>query len=98
MSDIAKWALLVAGAIAFIALILALPFVEFINLDEYISALSNVITIAGDAFTFARGLTNNFFLPFGRKIITGLLIWLIGKWALQIAIKIGAWVYHFIFK
>lgn len=98
MSDIAKWVLLVAGAAIFIALILQLPFVEFINLEEFTTALTNIVTVAGDAFVFARGLINNFFLPFGRKIITGLLIWLIGKWALQIAIKIGAWVYHFIFK
>lgn len=98
MSDIAKWVLLVGGAAIFIALILQLPFVEFINLEEFTTALTNIVTVAGDAFVFARGLINNFFLPFGRKIITGLLIWLIGKWALQIAIKIGAWVYHFIFK
>ena len=98
MSDIAKWALLVAGALVFLGLILQLPFVEFINVEEFLSALGNIASIAGDAFTFARGLLNNFFLPFGRKIITGLLIWLIGKWALQISIKIGAWVYHFIFK
>lgn len=98
MSDAVKWALLVAGAIVFIGMIFALPFVEFINLDEFADVLSNVVEVAGDAFIFARGLVNNFFLPFGRKIITGLLIWLVGKWAIMNAIKIGAWVYHFIFK
>lgn len=98
MSDIAKWALLVAGAVAFIALILALPFVEFINVSEFTAALSNVVNIAGDAFLFGRGLINNFLLPFGRTIVSGLMFWLFGKWAITITIKIGAWVYHFIFK
>lgn len=98
MSDIAKWALLVAGAVAFIALILALPFVEFINVGEFSAALSNVVGIAGDAFLFGRGLINNFLLPFGRTVASGLMFWLFGKWAITISIKIGAWVYHFIFK
>lgn len=98
MSDAVKWTLLVVGAVAFIAIILSLPFVEFINPGEFVSALNNVVSVCGVAFTFARGLVNNFFLPFGRTVITGLLIWLFGKWAIQISIKIGAWIYHFIFK
>ena len=98
MSDIAKWALLVGGAVALIALILALPFVEFINLEELSTALTNVNNIASDAFTFGRGLLNNFLLPFGRTVFSGLIFWLFGKWCAVIAIKIGAWVYHFIFK
>ena len=98
MSDVAKWALLVAGAVALIALILALPFVEFIDLGEFSAALSNVVSIAGNAFLFGRGLINNFLLPFGRTVASGLMFWLFGKWAITITIKIGAWVYHFIFK
>ncbi len=98
MGDVVKWALLVAGAIILIALIVSLPFVEFIDLGEFGAALGNVVDIAGGAFQFARGLLNNFFLPFGRTVVTGLLFWLIAKWAITTAIKIGAWIYHFIFK
>ena len=98
MSDIAKWALLVSGAIALIALIIALPFVEFINVGEFSSAISSVVTIAGDALMSARKLVNNFLSPFGRTVLSGLLMWLFGKWALMIGIKIAAWIYHFIFK
>ena len=98
MSDLAKWALLVAGAVALVALILALPFVEFINLDEFGAALTNVVDIAGNAFRFGRGLINNFLLPFGRTVASGLMFWLFGKWAILNGIKITAWVYHFIFK
>lgn len=95
---IVKWALLVAGVLLIIALVLVLPFVEFLNLEEYSYALETIFSIAGNAFYFARGLINNFFLPFGRKIITGLMVWLLGKWVLTVAIRISTWVFHFIFK
>lgn len=98
MSDIAKWALLVAGAVALLALIVALPFVEFINVDEFGAALTSIVAIAGDAFRFGRGLINNFLTPFGRSVFSGLLLWLLGKWVMPTTIKIGVWVYHYIFK
>lgn len=98
MSDIAKWALLVAGAVALIALIMALPFVNFINVGEFGNSLSTVVSIAGDALLQARKLINNFFSPFGRGVLTGLLIWLVGKFAILNSIKIVSWIYHFIFK
>lgn len=98
MSDIAKWALLVAGIVALIAMIVVLPFVDFINLGEFEGALNNVVEIAGSAFQFARGLTNNFLLPFGRTMVSGLMFWFLGKWAIMVGIKIVAWAYHFIFK
>lgn len=98
MSDIAKWALLIAGALALIALILALPFVDFIDFAELTSAIANVVDIAGDAFRFGRGLVNNFLLPFGRTVVSGLMMYFLCKWVLTLTIKIGAWIYHFIFK
>lgn len=98
MSDIVKWGLLAAAAAAIVALIMALPFNEFLNFDELSGALSNVVNIAGSAFSFGRGLINNLFLPFGRKIASGLMIWLICKWVLMIGIKIATWAAHFIFK
>lgn len=98
MSDIVKWGLLAAAAAAVVALIVALPFNEFLNVGELSAAISNVVTIAGSAFTFGRGLINNLFLPFGRKIASGLMIWLIAKWVLMIGIKTATWAAHFIFK
>ena len=98
MSDIAQWALLVAGALALIALIMALPFVDFINVGEFGNSLSTVVSIAGDALLQARKLINNFFSPFGRGVLTGLLIWFVGKFAILNSIKILSWIYHFIFK
>ncbi len=98
MSNAVKWALLAAGAVLLIGLVMALPFVEFINFGEFGVAISNIVEVAGDLFTSARGLVNCFLLPFGRTVLTGLLIWLFGKWAIMISIKTVTWVYHFIFR
>lgn len=98
MSDIAKWGLLIAGALALIALILALPFAEYLNTTELTTAITNVVIVAGNAFGTVRGILNNFFLPFGRNVLSGLLIYMFTKWILTIGIKITAWIYHFIFK
>ncbi len=98
MSDIAKWALLAAGAALLIGLIMALPFVEFIDFGQFGAILADITSIAGDALRFGRGLINMFLLPFGRKIFSGLMVWLFGKWAIMTSIKIVAWAYHFIFK
>lgn len=98
MADIAKWALLIAGAIVLIALIVALPFVEFIDVGQFGDLIGDIVAVAGTAFRGARGLINNFLTPFGRGVLTGVLAYLIGKWAITIGIKITAWIYHFIFK
>lgn len=98
MSDVVKWALLGAGVVLLIGLVAALPFVEFINFGEFGSAVSNIISVAGGLFASARGLINCFLLPFGRNVLTGLLVWLFGKWAIMISIKTVAWVYHFVFR
>lgn len=98
MSDIVKWGLLTAGLIALIGLIMALPFVGYIDLGQFGAAINNIVSVAGDAFQSARGLINCFLLPFGRTLLSGIMVWLFGKWAITVAIKIVAWVYHFVFR
>lgn len=98
MGDAIKWGLLVAGIVVIIGIIVALPFVEFIDLASFTEALTTITSILGGFFYKARCLLNNFFSPFGRFILSGLLIWLIGKWAIKVALNITVWVYHFIFK
>lgn len=98
MSDAIKWALLAAAAVALIALIIALPFMDFIDAAAFAESLTTITTVVGDGFYKARCLLNNFLSPLGRTILSGLLFWLFGKWAIMVGIKIGAWVYHFIFK
>lgn len=98
MSDVAKWALLVAAAVAIIALIVALPFVKYIDLGEFGYMLGELGTLCGGAFASARGLINCFLTPFGRTLLSGLLYYLFGKFIITIGIKVTAWAYHFIFK
>lgn len=98
MSNAVKWALLAAGAVALIALIVVLPFTGFINVDEFSSLLVQLATLAKSGLSFGRGVVNNFLTPFGRTVFTGLLYYLFGKWAITVGIKIVTWVYHFVFR
>lgn len=98
MSDAVKWALLVAGALIVIALIMTLPFVNFIDFDSFSSAITSLVEVCGDALHTARGFINNFFSPFGRTVLTGLMFYLLCKWLITVSIKITIWIYHFIFK
>lgn len=98
MGDIVKWGLLVAGALIIIALIVALPFNQFINLEEFSQSLSVVVETCGDYFETARGLVNNFLTPFGRTLLTGILFYLVAKFFIVNTIKLVVWIYHFIFK
>lgn len=98
MSNAVKWALLGAGAVLLIGLVMALPFVGFIDFAQFGLAITDIVSIAGDFFSSARGLINCFLLPFGRTALSGLLIWLFGKWAIMISIKTVTWVYHFVFR
>ena len=98
MSDIAKWALLGAGAVLLIGLIFALPFVDFIDLSEFSNAITQFVNILSPYFRSARGIINYFISPFGRTLLTGIMGWLIGKSFLMTGIKITSWAYHFIFR
>lgn len=98
MSDIAKWALLVAGILVLIGLILSLPFVNFIDFNEFGSMITELVNICSGLFYNARGLINNFLTPFGRTLLTGIIYYLLGKWFITISIKLVSWIYHFIFK
>lgn len=98
MSDIAKWALLVAGAVILIGMILALPFVDGIDLGQFSNLVGQLAVIGAPFFKFGRGLINNFFTPWGASLLTSVLIFVIGKQFFMMSIKILTWVYHFIFK
>ena len=98
MGDVVKWGLLVAGIILLISLVSALPFLDFMNLDELTGAIATVVSICGDVFRFARGLINNFLTPFVRGAATGLIFWVICKPFILQAIQYIVMVYHYIFK
>lgn len=98
MGEFVKWGLLVAGAVALIALIVALPFMEFLNVGELSNQIGVVVTYCGSFFANARGLINIFLAPFGRTVLSGLIGYFMTKWIIKLGIKITAWIYHFIFK
>jgi hypothetical protein len=98
MSDVVKWALLGAGLVVLIGLVSNLPIVSYINFSQFNTALGNIINVVGVTFKRSRSLINLFLLPFGRTILSGLIIWLFGKWAIMVSVKTVAWVYHFIFR
>ena len=98
MGDVVKWGLLVAGIILLVAMIAELPFLEFMNLDELVTAVSSVVEICAGVFKFARGLINNFLTPFGRTAATGLIFWVICKPFIMQAIQYIVMIYHYIFK
>lgn len=98
MAEAIKWGLLVAGALLVIGLIVALPFTNFLDLSALTNGINTIVYYAGDAFHSARGFINNFFSPFGRSVLTGLMFYLVGRWIITMTIKLTVWVYHFIFK
>lgn len=98
MSDIAKWGLLIAGAVVIIGLIIALPFMNFVDTGQLTSAINDVVSVASSAFTSVRGLLNNFLSPFGRTALSGLIVYFFTKWIVTATIKLTTWIYHFIFK
>ena len=98
MSDIAKWALLVAGLVAIIALIVALPIFSVLNVDELTSAVSGIVTAAAGAFQAARGFINCFFTPVGRTILTVVINYKLLRWAYKWAIQVLSMAYRWIFK
>jgi len=98
MGDVVKWGLLVAGIIVLISMIAALPFLEFMNLEELTNAISTLVSVCSDAFRFGRGVINLFFTEFGRGALTGLIIWVITKPFAMQAIQYLVMIYHYIFK
>jgi hypothetical protein len=98
MSNIVKWALLAAGIVALIALVMALPVGDLSLIGNIGGYLNQLMTVCGTAFNAARGLINFFLFEPVRPFLTGLLMWLFAKWAITIGVKITAWVYHFVFR
>lgn len=98
MSDLAKWVILVTAAVAVIALIVALPVTEMIDL----SALSEGLTIIADRLGYylmcARGFLN-LFVPEGFEwLITASISWNILSKFLTWAVNIASQAAHYIFK
>ena len=98
MTDGIKWIILVAAAILIIGMVIALDITQYIDLGVVRDAITTIVSYAGDAFDFGRGLINNLLSPWARVALSGLLYWILGKEFILWTIKVSTWVYHFIFK
>ena len=98
MTDGIKWALLVTGFILVFGLIVALDIFKYIDLGVFEAAVSTLLNLAGDGFSFGRGLVNNLLSPWARTALSGLMYWLIAREFIIWTIKVSVWVYHYIFK
>lgn len=99
MGDVAKWIILAGAAITVIALIVGFPIMNYAtDIDTYIGAITTIVTYAGSAFRFGRGLINNLLSPWARAALSGLMLWLVGKWLVTYSLKIFVWIYNYLFK
>ena len=98
MSNAVKWALLAAGAVLLVGMVLSLPFIDVINFGELSGAVGNLLSVCGGALQSAKGILNCFLTPWARGVLSGVIYYEIAKFAITISIKITTWIYHFIFR
>lgn len=98
MSNVVKWALLAAGAVMLIGLVMALPITQYANGTSFRASITGIVNFTGNTFMNAKGLINNFLTSSGRTCLNGIIVWLFGKMFVMNAIKITTQVYHFIFR
>ncbi len=98
MSDIAKWALLVAGFAVILALILALPIVGFTNGETVAASFGELVAILSPYIIQARAFINIFLTPFGRTLFSAVIGYMFIRYFITWPIKLITSVYHWIFK
>ena len=98
MADIAKWALLVAGLIAIIALIVALPIFDILNISELTNAVTGIVQITSNALIAARGIINMFLTPVGRSILSVVIGYVCLRFSYRWGVQLVSFAYKWIFK
>ena len=98
MSDVAKWILLAAACVVMVGIIVAFPINTLMDLGVLSGSIATLVSHTGESFLFGRGLINNFVSPWARGALSGLMMWLIAKWAMTFTLKVMVWIYHFLFK
>lgn len=98
MSDIAKWALLVAGFAIVIVLILALPIASIVNGEDVGALFGQLVAIMSPYIIKARAFINLFLTPLGRSMFSVVISYMFLKYFLTWPIKLITSVYHWIFK
>ena len=97
MSDVVKWALLVAGALVVIAAIV-IPLSGAIDLSALTTSLNSLLQIMSPYIRFGRCLFNNLLLPVGRPIASVVIVFEFTKWFVLLGVRIVSAIYHWIFK
>jgi hypothetical protein len=97
VSDVVKWALLVAGALIVIAAIV-IPLSGAIDLSALSTALGNLTTQLSSYLYFGRCLLNNFLLPAARPLASVVIVFEFTKWFVLLGVRIVSAIYHWIFK
>lgn len=98
MGEFAKWGILVAGALAIVAIIFSLPFVEGIDLAEFSANVAGFLNLVSDYLIVGRGIINNFLTPAGAFTLNIVIGWVIGRKFITTTLRILVSIYHFIFK
>lgn len=98
MGNAVKWALLAAGVVALIALIVAFPISQYIDTSVFKNAITSFAKVIENYITPARGFINFFLSDWAVTALSGLLIWILGKRFIFFAVKIAINIYHFIFR
>lgn len=103
MSEIAKWGLLVAGAVVILGMIFGLVAGEIPGgLDTLVETLARLVMqlvgVIREGLYFGRGFVNLFTFPGYEWLVSLVITYLIGRWFFQLSSKIVIWIYHYIFK
>lgn len=97
MSDIAKWAILVAGMIAIIAMavILLSTIADFEIASTASGAINSCVYYVGNLFVAAKGVLNHFANP----LLWNFLLWTVFTYPIaKFGIKVTSFIYKWIFK
>lgn len=97
MSDVVKWALLVAGALLVIAAIV-IPLSGAIDFSVLTTSLGNLTSTLSTYILFGRKLLNNFLLPPARPLASVVIVFEFTKWFVLLGVRIVSAIYHWIFK
>lgn len=98
MSDVAKWALLVAIIVTAVGVVLSLPIIGQADITAFTTALSDFVAIIAEWVTKAKSLVL-YFVPDGaRPFINALIIYSATGWIALYIIRLTLKLYHWIFK
>lgn len=99
MSDIAKWALLAAAIVGFIAMIASLGIIpDSSAINGFASSLTSIVAVCGDAISMARGFINVVLPSWAVPVFSIVITYIIGRPVLLFAYRTAVKTIHYIYK